>query len=121
MILTRTCQSDKGTFGVLSNNNIPLCDTCELPNPIPEGEYLVIPHNGTHHKNVWEITGVPGHSDVLFHEGNTILDTKLCVLVGSGYGTIKGLPAVLHSMETLNFLRATLPKSFPLTIRSIHV
>lgn len=118
--LTRTDQSAQGTFGILSMNDIPLCVTCELPNPIPEGTYACIPHNGPEHKDVWEIIGVPGHSAVLIHEGNTILDTKLCVLVGNGFGTVKNLPAVIASRNTLDFLRIHLPKSFSLTIKGAY-
>jgi hypothetical protein len=34
----------------------------------------------------FEITNVPGHSDILFHQGNYNKDSKGCILVGSTLG-----------------------------------
>lgn len=114
--LVRTASSEYGTFGVLHMDQIPLCITCELPNPIPAGEYDCIPHSGPKFKNVWEIAGVPGHSAILIHEGNNIDDTHLCVLAGKAFEKIKGKPGITNSVMTLNELRLKLPKSFRLSI-----
>lgn len=121
--LTRTDQSEQGTFGVLSMDGIPLAVTCEDPwndnqtgiSCIPDGEYLCVPHNGVHFQNVWELEGVPGRSAILIHSGNTIKDTRGCILVGKSFDG----PAVLSSRVTLDFLRKVLPKSFTLTIKGV--
>lgn len=114
--LVRTASSEEGTFGVLHNDQRPLCVTCELPTPIPAGIYDCIPHNGERFQNVWEITKVPGHSAVLIHNGNTIDDTHLCVLVGKAYEKIHGKQGITNSVLTLNELRGKLPPTFKLSI-----
>jgi len=35
----------------------------------------------------FEITNVPGHTNILFHKGNYNNDSEGCVLVGSAFGT----------------------------------
>ncbi len=122
--LHRVASTDKGTFGVLVRDGIPLCVTCEDPDNnnakniscIPKGIYRCKPFSGTRFKNVWEITKVPNRTTVLIHEGNTINNTEGCILVGEGFTTMKGLPAVFNSVATLNRLRRTLPSEFELEI-----
>lgn len=36
------------------------------------------------HTCVYEIQGVPNYTDILFHMGNSVKDTKGCLLTGSG-------------------------------------
>jgi hypothetical protein len=120
-------KTNKGTLGTLWLDNEFLCYTLEDPDNnnakgiscIPEGTYLVNPHNGTKYKNVWILRDVPNREAILIHQGNTINDTRGCILVGRKVGVIKGLPAVLESRLALDDLRNKLPKSFHLTIRSI--
>ena len=45
----------------------------------------------------FEITGVPGHTGLLFHPGNTEMDSSGCVLLGMAFGELTGVPAVLNS------------------------
>ncbi len=114
-----------GTLGTFWMDDAFLCYTLEDPDNnnhpgdscVPEGDYLCIPHNGQHWSNVWEISGVPGRSAILIHAGNTIKDTRGCVLVGRKVGTLQGKPAVLESRLALDELREKLPKSFQLTIK----
>ncbi len=40
---------------------------------------------------------VHGHSRVLFHKGNTELDSEACVIVGESFGELGGKTAVLDS------------------------
>lgn len=40
---------------------------------------------------------VPGRSEIILHQGNIATDTHGCILIGSKFGRIKGLPAVLSS------------------------
>lgn len=113
-----------GTLGTFWMDDAFLCYTLEDPDNdnqkgcscIPEGTYEVIPHDGRF-KDVWEITNVPDRSAIIIHSGNTIDDTRGCVLVGERIGTLHGLPAVLDSRLALGHLRKRLPKSFSLTIK----
>ncbi len=122
--LHRVAATDKGTFGVLVKEGIPLCVTCEDPDNnnakniscIPKGIYRCVPFTGAKYKNVWEVTKVPNRTAILIHEGNTINNTEGCILVGEGYTTLEGLPAVFNSKATLNRLRKTLPSEFELEI-----
>ena len=124
--ITRQPSTPDGTLGEFTDEaGTHICYTCELPwldnqpqiSCIPIGEYQVIPHNSPKHPNVWEISNVPSRSAILIHEGNTEDDVEGCVCVGDEIGEIDGLPAVLHSVSTLNMLRQKLPPSFPLIIK----
>lgn len=125
MKLTRTLYGQQATIGMLfDEEGSRLCYTLELPwhdndpqtSCIPKGVYTYIPHNSPKHPNTWEITGVPGRSDILLHNGNTELDSQGCILVGDSTGEINGLPAVLNSVKTLNMLRGILPDTGTITI-----
>ncbi len=123
--LQRISQSEEGTFGqLLDPTGKILCLTCEPPpdaeHPcIPAGVYNCIPHNGNEWKNVWEVTNVPGRSDILIHAGNTDHDTLGCIVVGTGFGWIGTQQAVMQSLQALNMLRNTLPQTFILSILDI--
>lgn len=123
--LTRCAGSDKGTFGVLSMNNEPLCVTCEDPwnnnqrmtSCIPIGVYKVKKFNGSRFKDVWELLDVPFRDAILIHGGNTINDTSGCILVGRSFSRIGDLPSVMQSQDALAELRTKLPDEFELVIR----
>lgn len=123
--LQRVAKSPKGTFGVISKDGIPICLTCEDPDNnnknniscIPAGTYKVKDFSGTKYKNVWQVLDVPNRSAILIHNGNTMLNTEGCILVGDKFGTVEGLPAVLNSVSTLIDLRRIFPKQFELTIK----
>lgn len=120
--LKRILQTDVATFGVLLNDNYPLCVTLELPwlnnepnaSCIPEGTYHCIPHNSAAHPNVWEITGVPGRSDILIHIGNFPADSKGCVLAAQSFSGMTA--AVYNSGGAMELLRNVLPQNFDITI-----
>ena len=124
-ILTRVCSSEKGTFGVLTHNDEPICVTCEDPwddnktsvSCIPVGAYQVEKFSGTKFKDVWEIKNVPSRSAILIHGGNTINDTHGCILVGRSFSHIGALPSVMQSQDALAELRAKLPAEFELVVR----
>src|SRR5580698_6443589 len=121
LILTRI-NKPGATFGVLSTEDFPLCVTLELPwnnnvpgeSCIPAGTYHCVPHNSLDHPNTWEVTGVPGRSEILIHNGNYLKDTEGCILVALQFAG--NAPAILTSDLALNFLRNTLPQEFDLTI-----
>jgi hypothetical protein len=66
---------------------------------IPAGEYLCKRFHGIKWTDTFEIV-VPGHTAVLYHAGNTEADTKMCVLLGSTVGKLKGNRAVQNSGKT---------------------
>lgn len=115
-----TLNSIGPTYGVLFNQNTPLCVTLERPwqndeanlSCIPAGTYQCISHNSQKHPNTWEITNVPGRSAILIHEANTISDLLGCVGAGSSFfpGGIR------ESKIAMDFLRKTLPSNFTLDI-----
>lgn len=104
---------------------------------VPDGDYKLTPHNGTHFQNVWRLSNHElgvfdfeeqnparatwGRATVLIHNGNTVRDIKGCILVGAAFGTLYGLPAVLDSLVSLNKLRELLGSrgSHSLSIRPI--
>lgn len=124
IVLERLETSDLGTFGELLRDGAHLCYTCEDPwrynrvgqSCIPIGEYECIPHYGIKYFGVWEVTNVPGRTNILIHNGNTIDDTQGCILVGTMRGTVNAKPAVLNSRYALKNLRAKLPPLFNLKV-----
>lgn len=120
-VLKRTQSNEKGTFGVLSINDIPFCVTLEetwLDNQnqiscIPAGKYDVIAYSGTKYKNVWLVQEVPNRSAILIHWGNTEKNTAGCLLMGSEFD---GQGGILGSMKAIDRLRKVLPKKFELEI-----
>lgn len=127
-LLQRIRQDQDGTFGQWHlPNGEKLFVTCEDPwnnnatgiSCIPAGTYKVSKFSGQHFKDVWQVHDVPGRSAILMHAGNTIKDTKGCILCGQSFSTLDGLPSITHSKDTLDMLRETLPDEFQLEIRDV--
>lgn len=104
--LKRVASRLDGCFGALLDDTLPFAVTCERPwvnnareiSAIPPGTYLckrvVSPKFGV----TFEITGVPGRSQILFHKGNTIVDSRGCVLVGESFETwVDGSASIAQS------------------------
>lgn len=87
-----------GIFGTFqfAGDFVPFMDTLSHAYQQPDGSYLPIVQPGTYtcvrgiHKledgipfETFEITGVEGHSGLLFHPGNFQKDSKGCTLVGA--------------------------------------
>lgn len=95
MILQRADFLKEGIFGTLRTDDgeelyktlehaFPTADGRFLP-IIPIGEYLCV--KGLHHLShgpviTFEVTGVLGHTGLLFHVGNCNADSKGCILLG---------------------------------------
>jgi hypothetical protein len=127
--ITRSPSTPDGTFGLLSIDRVPTCVTCELPWKNNESDVSCIPA-GTYHcvrhvspkfplGNTWEITNVPGRSGILVHNSNDIADLEGCVAVGSAFGVVYDLPAVINSDATLAMLNQKLGDEFDLTILEV--
>lgn len=72
-------------LGVLRDDDARLFLTTFENKPIPAGTYTVrfLPH--PLHGMAWEVTGVTGHTGILFHVGNDADDSEGCILLGSGF------------------------------------
>lgn len=102
LVLTRTRSREDGIFGILKANDLSFqCVTLEhayedvdkgfLPKLQP-GEYMCVRgphrlHNMTSNFITFEITGVTGHTNILFHWGNYNKDSEGCVLLGDTIAT----------------------------------
>lgn len=102
--LNRTSQNENSMFGVLSKvrkgrSKDPVCNTLENKwennkqdiSCIPPGIYeMVKTRTGrtTIDGNTFKIMGVPQRTDILFHIGNTHLDTLGCILTISEFGRL---------------------------------
>jgi hypothetical protein len=110
----------EGAFGVLLAGSIlplSLGRTYPKDDADPRGEQFVkIPpgryvcrrtyfHRGGF--DTYEVTGVEGHSRLLFHKGNVEADSEGCILVGQRFDQW-GRPAVLESALAFSvFMRLT--------------
>jgi hypothetical protein len=127
--LKRIAMNDRGAFGALLEGDIPFALTVERPwlgngkdiSCIPEGGYLcrrvVSPRFG----DTFEVADVPGRSHILFHRGNTMEDSRGCILVGGRFGELEGKAGVLSSGEGFEELRERLKgvDSFLLFIKNL--
>ena len=91
--IKRVATSDKGTFGVVLDEGKPFCVTCELPwkdnepnvSSIPAGIYEVVRVQSPRFGNTFEVKNVEGRTHILFHRGNSIKDSRGCILLGESY------------------------------------
>jgi hypothetical protein len=148
LLLVRHAYLPDVVLGRLTVGALVLCTLEEpwIPNPkglggarrgdgkescVPDGEYVLKPHDGTTFKKVWRLSNpdlgvydfpsdIPvgqttwGRASVLIHSGNTTDDILGCVLVGLRHGEIKkpevltSMAAVFESRRALDQLRETL-------------
>ncbi len=117
--LIRVTEWKHATLGILLVDDKPEFKTLELPwcenmqcgSCIPEGVYtckkILSPTFGM----TFEVQNVRNRSNILFHIGNTPLDTHGCILLGETYGELEGRGAILQSRKAFNrfmdILRAT--------------
>lgn len=121
---------DKGaTIGIITDSmGKKICHTLEPAwndnkpglSCIPAGTYKCVFHHGKYYQSVWKVLGVPGREDedILIHNGNFITDTKGSILVGNKHTEYNGMPMVNDTVNTLNKMRASLPKEFYLQVSS---
>lgn len=73
---------------------------------VPAGRYRCVRGlhslNGINFFHTYEVTGVLGHTGILFHPGNTELDSKGCVLTGRHFGAVNNMMAVIDSRLAFN-------------------
>lgn len=106
-----------GIFGTLGLPNGVILHSLEHAYPDGYGHYDAKLPSGTyecklgthqlHHGGpfqTYEVTGVPGHTGILFHKGNTQSDSEGCILLGmerSGDAVIRSAEAFETFMEAL--------------------
>jgi hypothetical protein len=103
--LTRIGEHDESTFGILTIDGRPMFVTCELPwldnqhdvSCIPKGKYSVVPHESFKFGKCYEVIDVPDRGGILFHAGNTHVDTHGCILLGIMFGKVGDKAAILSS------------------------
>lgn len=102
MILRRLGYYSDGIFSELTiaDSLLPFCSTLEhsyrtndgtFAPKLPKGTYKCARGQHNLHSGpieTFEITGVPGHSGILFHVGNVNNDSEGCVLMGSAVGEL---------------------------------
>lgn len=116
LIIHRVGTSNKGTFGVLCNRQVPFALTLERPwknndksvSCIPHGAYTCQRVDSPKFGDTFEVEGVPGRSNILFHKGNTIDDTEGCILVGESFGGSYDLPMLMDSKHGFDELMSLL-------------
>lgn len=96
-----------GTFGVAkwTHERSPFALACENPwldnapfvSCIPSGLYACRPVVSPSRGSTYEICDVPGRTHVLFHKGNTHLNTEGCILLGESFDFLNGIPSVKSS------------------------
>ena len=120
--LIRTATSNKGTYGELKVNEVPLCNTLELPwrdnqeniSCIPMGKYKVKRHRSPSQGDVFWIQNVKDRTYIYLHIGNWIHEIKGCILVGSGH--LDDGSGLADSARAMNKLFRKLPDEFELEI-----
>lgn len=118
IILQREDSTSQGTFGQLRGEGwalhsleLPWADNLRGRSCIPFGEYVCRLRNSPKFGRVYEVTGVPGRSLILFHSGNVAgdvskglrSDVEGCILLGLLRGQLAGQKAVLKSKKAMAF------------------
>jgi len=136
LLLSRARSTDQGTPGMLSRpDGSRLAWTMELPwkenarqvSSIPAGEYVCRARVSPHFGKVYEVTGVPGRSNVLIHTGNFggdrakgyRSDVLGCVVLGLHHGALRGQLAVFVSRPAVSALMKEMQgEPFSLEVRA---
>ena len=132
--IIRVEQTLDGVFGALTIEGRAFCVTIEPPwrnnqrdiSCIPDGEYIckqTMPDRSVKFGRTFEVMNVPDREDILFHWGNTIIDTEGCIIQGRYYGYVnsRNMRGVLASKATftnfMNIMRRE--EEFKLVIKSV--
>lgn len=101
----------------------PWKDNARNLSAIPKGTYEATFLNRSasgRYRNVWHLQNVPERSGILIHQGNTPQDTRGCILIGTRFGKMNAMPAVLNSRSALTaFNQITTKSPFTLHIHEV--
>src|SRR5437867_2592906 len=121
--LTRFCFKKEGIFGRLKDVNgrrewftlehsFHQEDDDGYSPKLPVGSYKCV--LGTHHLHsnpepfqTYEVTGVPGHTGILFHVGNYNNDSDGCILVGKQFEGVMVSSSRVAFAEFMDFQTGT--------------
>lgn len=128
--LVRLEEHTDGTFGVLKINKSVFCvtleppDRCNQPNRscIPAQQYSCRRIQSARYGSTFQVTNVPGRSQILFHAGNIAENTEGCILLGQFFGKLKADRAVLNSGATFKAFLALMVNEheFHLTVSEAY-
>ncbi len=129
IIINRVCEAEDETYGVMIIGGRPRFVTLERGwrdnergvSCIPVGEYECVEHDSPKFGSTYLVKGVPSRSHILFHAGNTSVDTEGCILIGSSFNPNLGGSGITSSRDAfLKFLRLLKDqKSFQLSIKNL--
>jgi len=98
-----------GTFGVLKWEDSPAPFAVTLEDPwndnkrniscIPTGSYVCAPRVSPTHGETFEVLDVENRTHILFHRGNTHINTQGCILIGESFHYLNGIPSIRSSRE----------------------
>jgi hypothetical protein len=104
LTLVRFVNGPRVTLGVLKLDSKNSLYTLEDPwknneknvSCIPLGHYICDHWRSAKFGETYKVMEVPDRTDILFHIGNTTLDTQGCILLGMDIGFVNG-PAITQS------------------------
>lgn len=122
LILTRLCSNAHRVQGVLIHDRKILCHTLELPflgniqnkSCIPEGEYPCIKAESPKFGSCILLKNTAPRSSILIHPGNSIRDTRGCILPGLYFED----DFIVASRVAMDRILRAVPSSFNLIVRS---
>jgi hypothetical protein len=79
----------------------------------PQGKFpIAIAHMFTHNVDHYELSGVAGHTGLFIHSGNTVADTRNCILVGEKLELpdVNGQYRLYNSQAAIRIIEDTLQK-----------
>lgn len=106
---------------LVQDNGRVLCHTLELPwknnqrniSCIPAGKYDVIKVESPKFGSCFYVKDVPDRDAILFHSGNSIKDTRGCIIVGLDVSDT----GVMLSRLAMDRLLSVFPSAFQLLIK----
>jgi hypothetical protein len=124
--LTRIAELKGVTLGILTFDGMPRMMTLEPPwkdnerevSCIPPGTYKAVRFVSPKHGTTFQLTNVPDRDSIEFHPGNSLRDTKGCILVGMKVTDDYGMPMLVNSDNAMKVFRelTRLVEEFDLTI-----
>lgn len=126
--LERVYMAAETLGSMYDENGMFIAKTMELPwkdnrrsiSCIPEGDYKVIkqPAKPSRPYPYFRLPNVPGRSGILIHRITYVKDLKGCLGVGGRFEDLNkdGVPDMVQSSKTLQYMVDTLPDEFILTI-----
>jgi hypothetical protein len=72
-------------------------DNIQMKSCIPTGTYICNQVRSPKYGLTFEVADVPNRTNILFHRGNEVNDTKGCILLAEKFGKLRGNNAILNS------------------------